>query len=242
MSRPLRPGLNLIASANADLRRYGDESDFHTSRGGGRGGLRWSEGNHRLSGFLEGSRFYVGGDGYQHTTGLALRYRYRLNERSSVHGTARGARLRYDDLEGLDSQLAWLGAGASRSWSALWNPRASFTVLAGQEDARESTRRARALAQRDMLELRANLSLDPAPDWTLRTGLRVRNSEYDTNTFPFSEARDETWYSLDVGLDWRPDINWRVGPDVSYVKNDANIALYEYERTVIGLGARYLFF
>lgn len=242
LSRPLVPGLNLIASANADLRRHGDESDFDTSRGGGRAGLRWSEGQHRLSGFLEGNRFYVGGDGYQRTFGLSGRYRYRLAERTAVHTTARLAQLRYDDLDGLDSQLAWLGVGASRSWAVNWNPRASVTLLAGQEDADESTTRAEALAQRDMVELRASLGLSPAPEWTLRSTLRARNSEYDTSTFPFSEARDETYYNLDLALDWRPEAHWRLGPSVSYTDNDANIGLYDYDRTVVGLEARYLFF
>lgn len=242
VSRPLMPGLKLIASADADLRRHGDESDFDTSRAAGRAGLRWSEGAHRLSGVFEGSRYYVGGDSYQGYGGLSFDYRYRLDERTALHATARGTRLRYDDLEDLDSTLAWLGGGASRSWSAHWNPRGSVMLLVGQEDARESTRRARALAQRDILEVRVNLSLDPAPNWTLRTLVRARNSEYETNTFPFVEAREETHYSLDLGLDWQPDVNWRVGPHATYAKNDANIELYDYERTVIGLEARYLFF
>lgn len=251
LSRPLVPGLNLIASANADLERHGDESDFDTSRGGGRAGLRWSEGQHRLSGFLEGNRFYVGGEGYQRTLGLSGRYRYRLAERTAVHTTARLAQLRYDDLDGLDSQLAWLGVGASRSWAVNWNPRASVTLLAGQENADESTTRAEALAQRDMVELRASLGLSPAPEWTLRSSLRVRNSEYETNlpvsllpSLPplFDEARDETYYNLDLALDWRPEAHWRLGPSVSYTDNDANIGLYDYDRTVVGLEARYLFF
>lgn len=242
LSRPLIPGLNLIASADIDLLRHQHNPEFDTSRLGGRVGLRWRKDDHRLSGVVEGDRFYVAHDPYQGAGGLAFNYRYRFNDRLAAHATARYTRVRYDQLEALDSNITWLGGGVSYSWSAPWNPRGSVTLLVGEEDAEESTRRARALAQRDMVELRARFAVTPARNWTLRSGLRWRESEYDTNTFPFADARDEDYYSLDVALDWRPTVNWRFGPYISYTDNDANIELYDYERTAVGLEARYTFF
>ena len=243
ISRPLRPGLNVVASLRGDVRWHDDQSQFDTSRGGGRLGLRWTGGGHRLSGFLEGDRLYVGNDAYQSAGGLSGHYRYRLADRTALHGLARWTRLRYDDLGVLDSDLYQLGAGLSHGWRGAWNPHGRVTVLVGEEEPDDdSSRRARALAQRDIVELRGRFAVNPAPNWSLATSVRWRNSEYDTNTFPFTEARDEDYYRVRVDLDWQPTVHWRVGPFVSYSENDANIGLYDYERSVAGLEARYTFF
>lgn len=243
ISRPLTPGLNVVASLHGDVRWHDDQSQFDTSRGGGRLGLRWSSGVHRLSGFLEGDRLYVGNDAYQSAGGLSGHYRYRLSDRTALHGLARWTRLRYDDLEVLDSDLYQIGGGVSHGWRGAWNPRGRVMLLIGQEDAdNDALRRAEALAQRDIAELRGRLAVTPAPNWTLTTTARWRNSDYDTNTFPFADARDEDYYSLRVDLDWQPTVHWRVGPFVSFSENDANIGLYDYERSVVGLEARYTFF
>lgn len=242
VSHPLRPGLNLIGGVHADLRRHSDESDFDTSLAGGRVGLRWLSGPHRLSGFFQAQRFYVGHDPYQGLGELSGLYRYRFNDRFAAHALARVTRLRYDTLEVLDSTIALVGGGLSRSWPGRWQPRGSFTLLAGEEDAEEDSVRARALAERDILELRGQFAVTVAPQWTVRSSLRFRDSDYDERTFPFAAARDEDYHRLAVAAEWRPDARWRLGPYISYEQNDSNVELFEYERTVVGFRARYSFF
>jgi len=242
VSHPLRPGLNILAGLSGNVERNSEDSDFNTTRAGGRVGLRWRTGPHRVSSFIRGQRLYVGGHPYQGAGVVDARYRYRINEQLSAHATASWTRLRYDDLEALDSSLRLIGGGLSTSWSAAWNPRARFTALVGDEEPEGDSQRADALAHRDIWELRANAAVTPASQWTLRGSLRFRDSEYDDNAFPFARAREEEYASLDVALDWRPSMNWRLGPYLSYSDNDANIGIYDYDRTVIGFETRYLFY
>ncbi len=114
--------------------------------------------------------------------------------------------------------------------------------MLGEEDPDDDSVQARALASRDIWGLQGWFGITPMPDWSLQGRLLYRNSDYETNTFPFAEARDEDYYSIDVSLDWYPTVNWRVGPHLDYSENDANIDLYDYERTVIGVRARYSFY
>ncbi len=242
VSHPLSPGLNVLAGINGDAERNGEESDFNTTRAGARVGLRWITGSHRVSSFLRGQRLYVGGDAYQGTGTVDARYRYRITDELGAHATASWTRLRYDELEVLDSSLRLVGGGLSKSWSVDWNPRARLSALVGDETAEGESQRAEALAQRDIWELRANAAVNPASQWTLRGSLRFRDSEYAENTFPFAREREEEYASLDLALDWQPSVNWRLGPYLSYTDNNANIGIYDYERTVVGLETRYTFY
>ncbi len=242
VSHPLAPGLNLLAGVSADAEGNNEESDFNTTRAGARVGLRWITGPHRVSSFVRGQQLRVGGDAYQRASSIDARYRFRIDDQLGAHATASWTRLRYDELEVLDSSLRLLGGGLSKSWSGSWSPSARFTALVGDESAEEDSQRAQALAQRDIWEVRARASVTPAPQWSLRGSLRVRDSEYDENTFPFLREREEEYYNVDVALDWRPSVNWRLGPYITYTDNDANIGIYDYDRTVVGFETRYTFY
>lgn len=242
VNRPLVPGLNVIAGVDGSARSYDDESEFNTGLARARLGLRSVAGVHRLSGFFRARRFYVGGEPYQRAGGVNAAYVYQWSDRTALYLTGRATRLRYDDQEVRDAQLNTVGFGISRNWAAPMNPSARLMLFAGEEDPKDDTRRARALAGRDIAGLRARFALAPAPQWSLEAGLQYRESEYETNTFPFSEARESEYYNFDLTLEWRPTAHWRIGPRVGYSESDANIGLYDYERTVVGIRARYTFF
>jgi len=242
VSHPVHPGVNLVANGYAKVRDYDDASAFDTQRLGGRGGLRYRTGAHRVAAYLEAQRLAVGHDPYLDAGGLSLLYRQRVDKRLSVHTLGRLTQLRYEDQESLDSTLGRLGVGFSMSWGGAWNPSTRFTVYAGAEEAANDSRRAQALAERDMAGVRARFALQPAPAWTLRSSLSYRTSEYAADARLFGEAREADDYSLDLALDWQPSEHWRIGPQVSYANKDANIGLYDYERTAVSLRARYLLF
>jgi len=242
ISRPVVPGLNLIASLVGSIHENEDESDFDTSRGRGRIGLRWIQDRHRVAGFFGAERFYLGGEGYQYSGEFLGNYRYRLGNRRSVHATVQTIQLRHDTVEELDSTLWFIGGGFSDSWKMTWNPRGRVTILFGQENAEENSRRALALAERDIIEFRGRFAATPAPEWELTSSVRWRSSEYETNTFPFTKTRDEDFYSMSVNLNWRLTAQWRIGPRIAYSRNDSNLDLFEYERNVAEIRARYTFF
>lgn len=242
VSRPLQPGLNAIAAVGGEVRGVADESQFNTQLGHGRAGLRHTRGPHQLSAFLQAYSFYVDGEAYQDGVGLTGSWLYELGERTSLQATGRLTQLSYDTQDVRDSRLVVLGGGVSHQWTGSWNPVTRVSLLLGEEDPDDDSVQARGLASRDIRGLQLWLGANPAASWSLQASLLYRNSEYETNVFPFSEARDEDYYSLDLALDWHPNAHWRVGPHIEYSDNSANIELYDYERAVVGVRARYTFF
>lgn len=242
LSRPLLPGLNLIAGFDAQARSISNEKQFDTRFARGRVGLRKILARHEIQGFFEAHRFYVGGDPYQDAGRISLSYGHELDSDTALHSSISVQQLEYDTQEVRDAQLSTISVGASQSWSARFNPRARVTLTLGEEDPDSNSVQARALAGRDIEGLGAWLGLSLTPEWSLQSTLRYRRSEYETRVFPFPEAREEDYYGLEVSLDWHPDAHWQAGPYVDYSENEANIELYDYERTVVGLRARYTFF
>lgn len=242
VSRPISPGLNVIAGFDAQARRISDESEFDTRFARGRLGLRKIAGQHTFRGVVDAYRFHVGGDGYQQARGVSGSYGYAVTAKMSLLASLQVAQLEYDDFEVRDSTLTQFEFAVGRSWAGRFSPRARLGVVLGEEEADDDSVSARALATRDITGLNAWVGLTPAANWSLQAMLRVRSNEYDTNVFPFSEAREEDYYGIDLSLDWHPDAHWRVGPHLEYSENDANIELYDYERTALGVRARYSFF
>lgn len=242
LSRPLRPGLNLLAGIDFEARSANNESQFDTRFARGQFGLRRITGRHTLVGLLEAYRYYVGGDGYQGAGGFNGSYSYALGDDTTLFVSGEFLQIEYDELTVQDSRLGYLEFGASRSWTAKFDPRGQIALLVGKEEADDNSDQARALASRDIVGFSAWVGLTPASDWSLQASLRFQHNEYETDVFPFTEAREEDYYGLDIALDWYPDAHWRIGPHLEHSSNDANLEVYDYERTAIGVRARYSFF
>jgi hypothetical protein len=242
-SFPVAPGLNVIASGGAHIKGHEDRTEFDRKGVNARAGLRYRTGSHRWTATLGGQRVYIGSDPFVRTFGVNGSYRHTLDDTMGVHASADVTQLRYDEQEQRDATRWLLGGGLSKRWQRAWNPRGRFTVLLGQESAEEDSQAARSQAERDIGRLRGRLSLAPLPDWTLRTDLDVTVSRYDSaGPIVPPEAREEETYTLDLALDWRPTVNWTLGPFVSYTQRESNVAIFEYDRTAGGVRVRYSFY
>jgi len=241
VSHPLAPGLNLVASANVETFLHPDESDFDTGSVAARTGLMKRTGRWRLTGSVDAQRFYVDGDAYRDLAGIGTTYRRSLDERTVLDASARVVRLRYPDREVLDSTLWLVGGGLTRGWKTGLRPSLSGGVFVGGEQAKAHSDAAKAVAERDIAGASAGLHLRVAPQWVLRNDLEYRASDYAAESVLFGRNRREQYYRLRVGVDWLPTARWRVGPEVRYTRNDANIGLYEYQRTEFEVRARYDF-
>jgi hypothetical protein len=242
VDRPLRPGLNLILGLDGQANSYQHTSEYSTIQGSGRVGLRWSNGPQNLTGYIQGQRFTVDNHAYLNSTGLNTTYRYRLEQDLSLHVDASLSKLNYDQLSALDSRLSTLGIGFDKGWHVAWFPQLSVTVMGGNEDPEDNSQQARALASRRLVGADLGMAIAPAQDWTSTLQAYYRRSTYEEATFPFPNAKKENYYSARLATYWHPGPHWQLGPYISYENNDSNIALYSFERTQVGLDARYNFF
>lgn len=241
VSHPLSPGVNLIGEAGFWQRSLGEESEFDTAALDARFGVMWRDGNSRLHVSGELQRFYLDGETYRDLIGLGVRYDRTLSEELGIDVSAHVSELEHDDRPSLDSTLLLLDGGFSRAFSGDRRPVLTAGLFLGTEDADDDTNAAQSNTDRDIIGARAAIWLALAPRWNLRGRLEYSHSEYAEENDLFGETREEDYYSLDLAADWRPDARWRIGPQVRHSRNDANVDLYEYDRTEFWIRARYEF-
>ena len=243
ISRPISPSQTLFARGDFELRNNWSESDFNTQRYGGRLGTIFHGDRVRTTLAGRVQHFRLSGRSYQNLFGLSADVSASLTDRMLLNAGAQAMRLRYADLPDRDSDLGIVSAGLTHFWPrSTWRPVVNVTLFAGREDADEDTAGAQANTDRDLYGLNGLLRLQFAPDWSLTTRAQYRHSEYDEENALFEETREEDFYQVSLELDWSPSARLTVGPRLEYRDNDANIELFDYERTVFELRARYSFF
>lgn len=242
VSHPLSPGLNLVAGAGLWNRSLSDESEFETGAIDGNLGLMWRRERSRLLVSTQVQRFYLDGDAYRDLTGLGASYRRDVSEDLGFDVSGRVSQLDFEDNDNLDSTLTLIDAGISRRLDHPRQPVVTAGLFLGREDADENTTAAKAAAERDIYGARAGLWMVLAPRWTLRGDLEFRSSEYAEENALFGETRESDYYAARLAADWRPSARWRIGPQFRYSNSDANIEIYDYERTEVWVRARHEFY
>lgn len=242
VSRPVNPDQTVFVSGDIESRNHDDEDDFDTLRAGVRVGTTFYGENLNTTLALRSQRFYLDGDRYQDLDGFSATLANPLSARTMAQIGLQYLRLRYEERPNRDANMTLGSAGLTHIWEARWRPVTSFAIFGGHESALESTAAARANTERDLYGLNAGLMLHPAPEWRVTTRAQYRRSNYRGVNILLGDTRREDFYQAAIEVDWMPTVNWRIGPSLQYSENDANLDLFEYDRTVFEIRARYSFY
>ena len=243
VSRPVSPSQTLFARGDFELRNNWSETEFSTQRYGGRVGTIFHGERVRTTLAGRAQQFRLDSQAYQNLFGLSADISASVSETMMLNAGLQGMRLRYADLPDRDADLGIVSAGLTHFWPrSSWRPVVNVTLFAGREDADESTAGAQANTDRDLYGINGLLRLQFAPEWSLTTRAQYRHSQYDEENALFDETREEDYYQVSLELDWNPSARWTLGPKLEYRNNDANIELFDYDRTVFEVRARYSFF
>ncbi|HKJ70670.1 MAG TPA: surface lipoprotein assembly modifier [Gammaproteobacteria bacterium] len=237
--KPLSPSTGVFGSLDVRVRGHARKTAYNTGQVRFRAGWEWRGDFSRLRLSARMQPFYLDSSVYQDRWGVGADYRYSLSDTTAATAFARGDRLRYPGQPIRDSKMWTAGAGLSHLFVGALRPAVSATVFGGQELADDGGDAARAIAERDLYGAQLGLRFVPDPNWTLELSGQVRRSEYGAEHQLFLRTREETYYQADAGLTWRISRHWSAGPHLRYSRNDANIAIYDYDRTQAWLRLRY---
>ncbi len=183
---------------------------------------------------------YIDGDAYRKRLGVRTDHAYSLSPETVVAAGTRITRLRYHQEPIRDSMVAMILGRLQKTWRSGMRPTTWASVFAGQEWPRRSGQAAAAAADRDIWGASAALGLALSPEWHTYGGLYYRRSRYERSPLGFDAKRDERYFALHLRIE-REMEDWRLGPQVVYTRNDANLEAYGYDRTVVEVRARYSF-
>jgi len=233
---PLTDSAALFAGIDYRHRLNFQEDLFDQYRFDVRGGVQLARGPNLIRAGATYGRFYLDNRWNYESTGLALEWRRALDERNALTLIGLRNRLRYPDplLAGNDADQIVFGAGFGHAYNAEATTFVFASVYGGHEDDRNN----RVDGQRRLYGGRL------VGQYSLREGLEAyataaaQWSDYDVENFVFQATRQDRYYELALGLIWRFERDWSLRPQITYIRNQSNIAIYDYDRYDVSLTVR----
>ena len=180
---------------------------------------------------------YLDNDSYRRIGAAGLEWTRQLDADNELLLTGEYGSLRYPGQGTRNARLALIGA--------VWTQRLPIQrlelnagVFYGDERNQDS---AADYNGKDYVGVRFGAQWKPHTQHTYYAVLTAQTTGHDANDPVFGVVRDEDYLELRLGWDHALTRDWSVRAELSAARNDANIALYEYNREQVFVGLRYAF-
>jgi len=252
---PLAPGMAAFGTAGFDTRFHSKANfdQFDQANLGGSGGLSFLSDRNLYKVGLGVSEGFVDKQSYLTTTSLFGEWQHQYDQfnRFSLGAQVAGldfhemnvyttlnktARARVERTPTRDSTFTGLSAAWIRSFNTDYLP--VLTVSANLGD--EANRANRPDLARIVQGARVGLSLTPAPQWGMALGAGLQETNYKARG-AFASSRKDQAYSLDGSLSYFYSKQMSVRMEAAVTQQQSNVGLFEYDRYVVGVKARYDF-
>jgi tetratricopeptide (TPR) repeat protein len=147
--------------------------------------------------------------------------------------------IRYPEQSFRDANLGLLGVTWIHRFARA-NRELRLGLYYGNEDNVEDSAAAEAIA-RDYVGLFGLFQWNPTPRQLFFLNATVQASDYEGAQPVFGEVREDDYYALTVGWNWRWRPKWTINAEVKYEKQDSNLAIFTYDRTQVFGGVRFDF-
>ena len=238
LNRPIAPGVAIYGGVTANGQFNFSETDFNIAQGAASLGLSWQHGRSTVYGTYSHGELYVGGDRYRYSDGVALEWRFAYSDLATMSITPQYARIGYSGLNEVRDSDFWGGTVSMRKiWLTNWQPVLNLSAVGG----REENRRGRDDLSRDVYGFSADVTISPLPRWAINGAFSFQRSRYDgpIPLLGFTRSDDNYAGSLGVLYFITRDLSLRL--EGQFYRNDSNLALFQYDRTVVAGKLRYDF-
>lgn len=173
---------------------------------------------------------------YRRIGSLGLDLRHAADARTQLLGFAQVSEIKYlqDGTQSYSSNQTIAGFGLVRGLEGGGNPAVFGSVFAG--DDTETNRRADG--DRELFGARIGYQRQLRDNLDVFTTLSFQYSGYNRFNPLFQKYRKENQYDWGIGLNWRFQSDWSLKPQLTYMRTDSNLGIYDYNRYELSLTAR----
>ncbi|GAB4448042.1 MAG: hypothetical protein OHK0026_14260 [Rhodocyclaceae bacterium] len=173
---------------------------------------------------------------YRRTQALAGEWIRAFDARTRLSAFVQDVRSRYlqDATRSESGNAALAGLGVQHAFEAARPLALSAGLYAGAESATET----RADGDKSVAGLRLAVQYGLRADIDLLAAAALHRSRYSVTNVLFDTRRRESLGELSFGLAWRMSPNWSLRPQLTYLRNDSNIVIYDYDRYDLSLTLR----
>ncbi len=228
----------LYAGADVHTRSNNTQDRFDYTSFDARAGVALGEGANVVRLGVLGGRYDLDGKTNRDTSGVNAEWRHLINPANQVSAFAQLARFRFEptisvnDFDQSTYGVNWLGVVNDGKGLV------SASLFTGDERAPE---RADGGKRFNGLRLGGQVQLNEKTE--LFAGLGAQLSKYQLANAAFSSptesvTRDDKQYDANLGINWHYDKVWTLRPQISYIRNNSNIVIYQFDRTDVSITIR----
>ena len=233
--QPLSKTLVAFGSISGAKRFNSSQKEFNTQAIDINAGFQLRLDKNIFTFAAQDNHFELDSEKFRRAYGASIQWLNNIDTENQAGLYAQYSRLDFEDDSNRNANRSIIGFNFGHVFLADYSPVMFGSVYTGVEDATD--RRLKFLNQ-DIFGIRTGGQINLNDRWQLFSslGAELRNNESDDPAF--LKKRKDTQYDATVGARFLPAQNWVIKPQLSYIKNNSNIEINEYKRTVISINVR----
>jgi len=235
---PFNEQVSVFGAASSSNRVNSSETDFDTESLDFNAGIVFKPNtDNQLSFTLQDNHFDLSGEDFRRAYGVTGQWLHQLDPRNQFGLFAQYSGLKYAGNSERNADRKIIGMNAGHAFDASDIVFAS--VYGGREDARKGLF---DFLSQDIAGLRMGGQFKVASAWQAYALLGYELRDYDERDPSFFTLRQDHQYDATLGLRYVPARDWSIRPQLSFTKNDSNIELNDFDRTILSVIVRKDFF
>ncbi|HLD08679.1 MAG TPA: surface lipoprotein assembly modifier [Methylophilaceae bacterium] len=233
--QPFGKNWSLFGSANSSNRMNWANDNFDTNALDFNLGLSYKKNIDTFTVALQSTEFDVDAESFRKSFGFLGQWQRDLDDRNQVSIFAQGAHLNYpnDDIRDADRYI--IGAGWGHAFAGDKAPVLFLSAYAGREDTDDNNF---DFLSNSIYGARAGGQMVLNYKLVAYASTSYEHRLYDGADPAFLIRRDDDQYDFTIGLRYLPIPKWTIKPQLSYIQNNSNIDLFEFDRTVLSVNFR----
>lgn len=233
--QPLSKDLALFGSVQGQNRTNWNESQFDPSSVDYSLGLTYRKHIDTFTAALQGNTYDIDGDRFRRSYGALAQWQRDLDDRNQISLYGQYAKLSYPSSNIRDADRYIVGGGWAHVFAGDKTPVLFIGPYVGKENTEDS---AFDFLSNSIYGVRAGGQLSMTPKLVAYAGASYEYRDYDGRDPVFGKTRRDDQYDFNVGLRYLPGYQWTIRPQLSYLKNDSNTTIFDFDRTVLSINFR----
>lgn len=232
---PLTSQLTTFGSIGGNQKINGSETEFDTSNLDFNAGLQYRLDQNNFTVAVQDNHFDLNDEAFRRAYGGSAQWLHNFDASNQAGIYAQYSRLKFIGNEFRNAERSIVGINAAHVFKGELSPVLYGSIYGGREDARNS--QADFLDQ-DIVGMRLGGQLSFASRWQLLGSLAAELRDNDEQDLAFLTKRKDRQYDASLGLNFIPARDWSIKPQITYTKNDSNIVINDFDRTIVSVTAR----
>jgi tetratricopeptide (TPR) repeat protein len=239
--QPIAKNLSVFGTADSSNRMNWANDEFDINALNFSLGLSYKRFIDTFTVALQGGEFDVDSETFRRAFGLSAQWQRNLDDRNQVSIFTQATHLTYPDNDIRDADRYIIGAGWGHAFAGDKAPVIFMSAYGGKE-----------AVDKTILPIGGDNDFLSNTIYGIRAGgqmvLNYKTVAYASTSYehrryddedPFLMIRrDDDQYDFTVGMKYLPIPKWIIKPQLSYLRNNSNNELFEFDRTVLSVNFR----